>query len=194
MNSPEKPDGDDGGAEAASRRPATTAPHDPDVIVPEYVCAPVELTTWCPAIRATPPAAISASLTHGDPGPVTATLAEIAPTTSSLAWLSGPVDPEDGAALTPFAPFAVGVSTGLDVARIPDHSSTHTALPCPAPVPAVNVTTTEVWPPAQFQSTQISQSVSALLFWDLAAAQLPAAPPRVIPETVGFVVSCAVPM
>jgi hypothetical protein len=58
----------------------------------------------------------------------------------------------------------------------------------------VNVTTTEVWPPAQFQSTQISQSVSALLFWDLAAAQLPAAPPRVIPETVGFVVSCAVPM
>jgi hypothetical protein len=130
------------------------------------------------------------SSVHGLPGvlSVDGSPPYTAPMTTSLAWLSVPDDPDEkDDELLLLVPLTW--STALLV-TMPDHSITTAAIVWNDPDPALKVIATEVWPPAQFWSVQIS-TLGGVVF--RALAKFPADPPRVMPLTVGWVVLWNVP-
>jgi hypothetical protein len=115
-------------------------------------------------------------------------------TTTSLAWDSVPLDPDDQDPVV--APALFVLSTAPEAAT-PDHSSAQMN----ESVGAADRAMATAWPPpAHPWSVQISVSVAAIPLdvsaWALARAQLSAAPPIVTPVIVGAAAlgTFAVPM
>lgn len=131
--------------------------------MPLYVSAVADDTTWYPVPRISCPLVACVSSFQGLPGvlSVPSVYAATTPTTTSLAWLSVPVEPDVQVEPPPSCP--AGAMSVAAVRAIPDHSMTHAAVWGLPPDPPVMEMTTDVCPPAQFGHTQMAALMCALL-------------------------------